>query len=169
MLLKLYMKVLTKPNQIYERVCKPKLLVVKNMNLIFRSVENIKRMTADSGLQLFASVADPSEDILDLLESHSFKIHSYGSVKRKPKSWLGRILPDLREMASKLFSSGVCQKDHLPQEIKFLHTGENTTRISTFRPTLANLTKKERHATYLNNPYNPMFRRAVLNSKGKSK
>lgn len=70
-------------------------------------------------------------------------------------------------MARELFNGGVCQKDHVSPEIKLLHTGTNQTKVTTFRPTLANLTEGERKATYINNPYNPMFRRAVINSKGK--
>lgn len=143
-----------------------------DLSLLTRSLESIERVTSGSGLHLYASVADPSEEILSLLESHSFNIHSFGAAKTKPMSWLGRILPDLsiaediREMARKLFHGGVCQQDPLSPEIKILHTGDNTTKISTFRPTLANLTQQEREATYINHPYNPMFRRAVMNSKG---
>lgn len=144
----------------------------ENMDLTFRSLENIERVISGSGLHLYASVADPSKEMLNLLESHSFNIHSFGAAKTKPMSWLGRILPDLsiaediREMARKFFHGGVCQQDPLSPEIKLLHTGDNMTKISTFRPTLANLTQQERDATYINHPYNPMFRRAVMNSKG---
>lgn len=130
------------------------------------------KVTVGSGLHLIASVSSPSEEVLNLLEWHSFNIHSFGAVKRQ-KSWLGQMLPDLsiaeefREMTRKLFQGGVCQKDDLSPEIKLLHTDANGTRVSTFRPTLANLTQKERDATYISNPYNPMFRRAVMNSKGR--
>lgn len=144
----------------------------ENVDLPFRSLESIERTTSGSGLHLYASVADPSEEILNLLESHSFKIHSFGTAKIKPISWLDRILPefsiakDIRKMAHKLFDRGACRQDPLSPEIKLLHTGYNTTNVSTFRPTLANVTQEERDATYINHPYNPMFRRAVMNSRG---
>ena len=135
-----------------------------------RSVESLVTVTSGSGLDFIASVADPSEDILRLLHQHSFEIHT--TTPTKPNLWLDRILPkfplarNIREMAQKFFSRAVCSKDNISPEIKLLNTQANGSRIITVRPTLDDMAKYERKTTYIDNPYNPMFRRAAVNSGG---
>ncbi|MPC07633.1 hypothetical protein E2C01_000197 [Portunus trituberculatus] len=152
----------------------PLLLVVTShdLSLLRRSLESIKATTLNSGLHLIATVADPTQPILDLLHQHSFTVHSYSTG---PKSWLGRMLPELhlaenlQQVARKFkikIPENVCRKDTISGEVKLLQTHANGSNIIISRPTLDDMAKNERKIMYIDNPYNPMHRRAVLNGGG---
>ncbi|XP_071523574.1 uncharacterized protein [Panulirus ornatus] len=161
----------------------PMLMLVTSDDLIIirRSIESVLKETAGSGMHLTVSVQDPTDKVMSLLQGYPLKIHVVGrSGESSPssdgiQSFLQELLPSFsildsfKNMVEAFTSTDVCVKDMIDPVINILKTGVNMTEINEYKPNLKEIREKERGAFYSENPYNPVYRKAVINSKRNAK
>ncbi|KAK4313557.1 hypothetical protein Pmani_015105 [Petrolisthes manimaculis] len=156
------------------------LVTTDDLSLISRSIESVLKETGGSGFHLVVSVSSPSSAMLSMLQEYPIKVHrpttSHTTTPHYKKryghfqSFLNRMVPAVSSFTNffTAFSSeGVCVQDELNPEIGILSTGANFSRTSTYRLSITELQKLERGSPYMNHPYNPVLRRAILNSRQK--
>lgn len=149
------------------------------MNFFFlRSIESVLKETAGSGMYLTVSVRDPSDRIINLLQEYPLKIHIAGSSGKSSLSSNGiqsflheyipgfSLLDNFKNMIETFASTDVCVKDMINPVINILSTGINVTKIDIYQPNLKELRAEERGVPFSENPYNPVYRKAVINSRG---
>ncbi|KAG7163836.1 O-linked-mannose beta-1-2-N-acetylglucosaminyltransferase 1-like 28, partial [Homarus americanus] len=74
------------------------------------------------------------------------------------------VVDNLKNIIDAFSGTNVCVKDAISPVINTLNTGSNMTDTGTRRPTVKEL-ERERGAIFASHPYNPMHRKAVINSR----
>ncbi|XP_069938805.1 uncharacterized protein [Cherax quadricarinatus] len=152
------------------------LVTTRDISIISRSVESALRETAMSGVHLVVSVTDPSEDIMDLLQGYPLKIHVVNnphknSFRSEGVRFLRKLIPrfslleNFKNIIDEFSGTNVCMKDTISPVINILNTGPNLTETTKYQPTMKELQEKKEGVPYEEHPYNPIYRKAVINSR----
>nr|XP_027234829.1 uncharacterized protein LOC113826155 [Penaeus vannamei] len=134
--------------------------------VIRRSIESVLDVTSGSRMPLVVSVRDPSEEILSLLREYPVTLHATRSSSGlfHPGISSSSILQSVKHLFGIPHANAVCVKDAISLENKFLHTTGNFTETTTTRP-LSQDMYNYRAVPFMENPYSPNYRKAVLNDQ----
>lgn len=123
-------------------------------------------MTSGSRMPLVVSVRDPSEEILSLLREYPVTLHANRSSSGlfHPGISSSSILQSVKHLFGIPHANAVCVRDAISLENKFLHTTGNFTETTTTRPLLQDM-YNYRAVPFMENPYSPNYRKAVLNDQ----
>nr|XP_045598389.1 uncharacterized protein LOC123758263 [Procambarus clarkii] len=150
------------------------LVTTRDISIISRSIESVLQETAGSGIHLVVSVPNPSQEVLDLLQGYPLKIHIANNPQKLSDRnggdhFWSKLIPsfsavnNFKNIIEAFSGTNVCMRDILNPLINILSTGENITETSTYALTLEELRGKG--VPYEQHPYNPLYRKAVINSR----
>ncbi|XP_047475945.1 uncharacterized protein LOC125029816 [Penaeus chinensis] len=134
--------------------------------VIQRSIESVLDVTSGSRMHLVVSIRDPSAEILSLLREYPVTLHTTRSSSGlfHPSISRSSILQSVKYIFGIHHANHMCVRDTISPENKFLHTTRNFTEITTNRLDLQDM-YKYREVPFMENPYSPTFRKAVLNDQ----
>lgn len=132
----------------------------------FRSIESVLDVTSGSRMHLIVSMRDPSAEILSLLREYPVTLHTTRSSSGPfhPNISRSSILQSVKYIFGIHYANYMCVRDTISPEYKFLHTTGNITETTTNRLDLQDM-YKYREVPFMENPYSPTFRKAVLNDQ----
>lgn len=125
-------------------------------------------------MHLVVSVINPSDEVINLLKKYPLKIHVSGEPQHSSDGaggLLNKLIPGFsvfktfKTIVNVFTNTEVCVADPASWSVTFLHTGSNYTNTSSYNPTVEDMKKMGRGSPYMEHSYNPLHRKAVLNSR----